>query len=522
MKKRFLSLALALAVLCQTALCLAAFGPFSTINNGGATTLKGLGTNPDPLLPNEKWRQGAVVTPVSNLAANTEVFVTSVRDWFRWDPGSTATPDDITVVSLTANGGSAGRFLRELRADPYWRAQTAWFVDSAGNDENDGSSLAPVKTDVEIQRRWSQEPTLLTVPIVVTYVNSPTTETNFDVKLLSGGSLTFLGVPTLSSPQVLSAVTAQSRGSQQGWDMTGTALGAAQVASLAQISASGTPANVAAYAIVLKDLGGNKVRVAPFGTAAVAATTFTNITPGAGDSVVILTLPTLKVGRIRIAQGTAAARSASPVANVVVFDSLLLNGNGGTATARGAIESNGVEVFYFRATWNGIIFSGTHSVGGIHRMAGGGCAAGGAVSLVTSSASLQLSSTGLLTNLAVNQGGVVALTQDTYFQSCTMTMAAGVRVLSSGAAYWDRTGDGVTVVPGADYVQTGAVPDWGTGATGHGVNVQSGGSYVYATKPTINSGLGAGREAQVGGTDKLYSAVPYVEATNNAALVLTQ
>jgi hypothetical protein len=42
---------------------------------------------------------------------------------------------------------------------------------------------------------------------------------------------------------------------------------------------------------------------------------------------------------------------------------------------------------------------------------------------------------------------------------------------------------------------------------------------TYVTKPVINGGLGAGRESIVGGTDKQWGAIPYVEATNEAALV---
>jgi hypothetical protein len=90
-------------------------------------------------------------------------------------------------------------------------------------------------------------------------------------------------------------------------------------------------------------------------------------------------------------------------------------------------------------------------------------------------------------------------------------------------AWFDRaTSDNALVVQeGGLYQSFGATPDWGTNNAGHGVVVSSGGYSSYVTKPTINSGLGAGREAKVGGTDKEYSAIPHVEATNNAALVLT-
>jgi hypothetical protein len=522
MQKRLVSFALALAVLCQTALCLA-FGPFSTINNGGASTLNGLGTNPDPLLPNEKWRQGAVVTPVSNLAANTEAYVASVRDWFRWDPSSTATADDITVVSLTANGGSAGRFLREFRGDPYWRAQTAWFVDTAGNDENDGSSLAPVKTDAEIQRRWGLGiRARLTVPVTITYAQAPTGQTNLLFEIVTGGALTFIGTPTISKAgTVLTAVQAQVRtaGAEAGWAIMGTGLGATEVGKLAFITASGTPANVNAYAAVLKDETGGKLRVSPFGTSTVSA--FTQATPQVGDVIEIRDMSTLKVGAI---EGTSAMQDAaaiSPDRNAVIFDSVALDGGG----QLGSVFINGLTAVYQRSRLTNLSFTGiSRATAQSHRVNGG---------IVTGTNGLAIRSTvtfnqtgflGTNTGASVGSGGALTLSADCYFQNSGLAVARGAVALSSGSGFFDRGTSNATVVVsgGGFYLQSGAVPDWGTANTGHGVTISSCGSYAYTTKPTINSGLGAGREAQVGGTDKLYSAVPYIEATNNAALVLNQ
>jgi hypothetical protein len=98
---------------------------------------------------------------------------------------------------------------------------------------------------------------------------------------------------------------------------------------------------------------------------------------------------------------------------------------------------------------------------------------------------------------------------------------------SNGAAFFDRSSSDSAVIVGsftnstAAWAQSGAIPDWGTANAGHGVKVQSGAMYSYVTKPTVNGTLGVGREALVGGTDKLYADVPYIEGANNAALVLT-
>jgi hypothetical protein len=519
MKKRFLSLAIALAVLCQTALCLAAFGPFSTINNGGATTLKGLGTNPDPLLPNEKWRQGAVVTPVSNLAANTEVFVTSVRDWFRWDPSSTATSDDIAVVSLTANGGSAGRFLREFRADPYWRAQAAWFVDTAGNDENDGSSLAPVKTDVEISRRWGLGVRArLDVDVTITYAQTPVGQTNYIVELLPGIQLTLVGTPTVTKAgTVISAVQAQVRtaGAEAAWAITGTGLGATEVGKLAFISSSGTPANVGAYAMILKDETGGKVRVSPFGTYTPTTGAFVQVTPQVNDVIEIRTPSSLLVGGID-AYAVCADNGIGSGGARVLFDSLTVDGG---STLNGAITSTRAAVLYARSILQNLTLVDVGNTRG-HNLRGGGIAGLG---VVIRGGTTTLSQVGCLASLTVRAGTATVIT-DTYFQNSSLSINVGSSASTSGAAFFDRvtSNSSLVVAAGASCVHAGATPDWGTGNAGHGIVVQSASSYAYGTKPTINSGLGAGREAQVGGTDKLYSAIPYVETTNNAALVLTQ
>jgi hypothetical protein len=73
---------------------------------------------------------------------------------------------------------------------------------------------------------------------------------------------------------------------------------------------------------------------------------------------------------------------------------------------------------------------------------------------------------------------------------------------------------------GNSTVQTGAVADWGANNTSR-YYYSIGGFYSHVTKPTINGTLGAGREAQIGGTDKVYGVVPYVEGANLAHLVLT-
>jgi hypothetical protein len=458
---------------------------------------------------------------VSGLVDGVSIaWVESVKDSWRWDATSTLTADNITVCNPTANGANPGRFIRKLIPAPEWRQQAAWFVDTAGNDENDGTSaLTPLQTDTEIGRRWGVG-AQLSIPVTVTYANAPANETNYDVQILSGGSLTVQGTLTdTKTGIVLTAVQVQVRtaGSELGWAITGPTLGAADVGQLAIITASGTPANVGAYARILKDEGGGKVRVSPFGTfAASDSAPFVQITPLVGDTIKVSTPMTLKAGRLYIASGTRSATQATPSRQCAIFDSMIIDG--GTPALDGVVESGGVTIFYARTILQNLTLVGFTSGTGLQRLCGGGWN-----SLIVNSGTLRIFQAGGTGSLTVNWAGLITLLADTYFQNCQVNAPPGSVVLSQGAAWWDRSvaDSTVSVQEGGTMRQSGAVADWGTGNAGHAIRIFSTGEYIYAIKPTINGTLGAGREALIGGTDKQYGAVPFIEPTNNAALVLT-
>lgn len=454
---------------------------------------------------------------IASLKNGSAVWVSSVGDVFRWDVASALTADNITIVNPTANGANPGRFIRALLGNPASRQQASWFVSTGGIDEASGlTALAPLRTDAEIQRRWGPSPQIATA-VTVTYVDSPTTQTNFDLQLLTDGSFKLLGTAANVLTGAISAVTTQNRATQTPWDVTGVGLGAAHVGSIIEITASATPANVGAYAVVLKDLTGGKVRVSPFGTASVnIGAPFAAVTPGVGDTFAVRSMPTLSVGTVTIRNGTGIAPAAGPpVKQAAVID--LLNLNGG-AVGTGTIEASGVNVFLFR------VLSMAMRWTGVARGASNITAAGGGVKttscLVADSQTFNAFSMGLLAGLGATAGSTLLLKQDCYFQATTPSFSAGVRITSSGTAYFDASAVALTIVPGCVYGQGGAVPDWGTANGTFGIRVQSTGSYVYQTKPTINATLGAGRETVIGGTDKQYGAVPFIEPANSAAIFL--
>jgi len=443
-------------------------------------------------------------------------WVESVKDTWRWDATSTLTADNITVCNPTANGANPGRFIRKLEPAPEWRQQAAWFVDTAGNDENDGTtSLTPVKTDVEISRRWGSGTVQLSVPVTVTYAQAPAGDTAFDWEPLTGGSLTLLGTPTISQAAVvLTAVTAQNRGTQTAWAITGATLGAADVNKIAIITA-GTAGNIGAYARVLKDNGGGSVNVSPFGKFAVGSSPFTQVTPVVGDTVQIVTPMTLNCAMLRTTSNTTTAAAASPTRNCLVVDSITLTG---TASFQGMVISNGAPVFFARSIPTNVAIAGSpSSVSNVHFCGGGAHG----VTIQTAGVA-QFRQTGITSFLGLLTGARAVLFTDTYFQNADCTVDPAASILSTGAAWFDRASSdrALQLFHNAFYRQSGAVPDWGSANAGHGILVSAGAMYSYTTKPTVNTGLGAGREVQLGGVDTLYAGIPAVTAANNAAMVV--
>jgi len=463
--------------------------------------------------------------PLAGLIDGTSLAWTeSVKDTWRWDATSTLTADNITVENPLANGVNPGRFIRELIPAPEWLQQATWFVDTAGSDENSGlTALAPVKTDAEIRRRWGASPAEISTTVTITYAQSQTATTNFDIDLIGDALVKFVGGFTVAQSGIsISAVQIQARtaGAELGWAITGAGLGASDVGKLVEITA-GTAGNIGAYARIQKDETGGKVRVSPFGkfNPTNFAAQFTAVTPLVGDTVRVVTPYTLRLGLLSVRSRSLAINGPTPA---VIIDSLLVDGSeGGNLADQSTIEALGASVYIGRSIVRAVTVRGHDTEANYVRLVGGG-----ADSVYVRDGRTEFNKCGLTNingvGITVKAGGFATLTSDTYFQNIRLLVEIGGVATSAGAAFFDRVTASSTIIvsAGSRYTQTGAVPDWGTANAGYGITVASLGGYSYATKPTINSGLGAGRETRIGGTDKLYAAVPFIEPANNAALVL--
>jgi hypothetical protein len=469
--------------------------------------------------------------PAASLAVienGSEVWVESFGGgtwvWRTDFPAATATDNETTCrpTEWIATGLN-GAFVREMQGKRTALTQGAWAVDSTATDnEGLGTSLDPLKTDNEIQRRWGQGARArIAQPTTITYAQSPATSSSFLVTIADGGSLTFIGTPTITKPNtVISAVQTQVRtaGSELGWAITGIGLGAADVGKLALITASVNPNSVGAYAPILKDETGGKVRVGPFGLFNATTGGYTQQTPVVGDVIEIFDPMILNLG----GHDLLSATNVSPLVTGlqrVLYDSIMVAAG---ADNNGAISTTKVPVYFARCGYNGLILIGTQGASASAFNLRGGIV--GTTGLVLRSQGISvLDKIGALGPVATSRYGVTSLTADCYFQNCTCSVDRMGNVSSSGAAFFDRAASDSTLVvfQGGFWSTLGSIPDWGTANAGHGIRISSYAAYSYITKPTVNGTLGAGREATIGGTDKLYAAVPYIEGATNGGLVLS-
>jgi hypothetical protein len=452
---------------------------------------------------------------------------------YRVNSGLVANGTDV-VASLYGNGvwvrsnmtlGATGDLL-----------QTAWFIDPTnGNDANDGSTLATaLKTDAERQRRWGSIARIV-APTTVTYTSSPpaTDKVNYDVMYMEGASLTITGTPTITNPNVsLTAVQVLDRTTSPTtrWAITGVGLGAADVARIVAINAG---PRVGAYALVLKDEGGGKVDVSPFGTldianAAALANGFAQVTPLVADTVDVMTFPVLTVGSFVARVGTQSNFTAAP-ANCVLIQNVQLDGTGGGANnVIGSIVSLGASFIIGRALLRNVRVAGW---GGFYQCGGGvlsllrweflGSQNGGPFCIVNGTGFAKgAGGAGVVTNA---HGGSMAIDGDATLQDmsffnwgfATMGRVGMYDRIIADLAWQNFLGG---VIRCRTFLVATLV--YGDNNLGVGCKVFAGSFVTYGTKPTINTSNGAGRQTIIGGVNTDWAAVPAVTAANNAMIVV--
>lgn len=454
-------------------------------------------------------------------------WVLSVKDWFRWNPTYTGSVDNITVCKPTALGGSAGAFIRECIPAPEWTAHptfTAVFWDpNNGSDEGLGDAGHPLKTDAERNRRWGPGAMLSAGAWSITAVSSNSASDPFvlDVVLGHGATLTINGTPTIAATGTVTAFSAANRGAETMAAVTDAAqTWTSQVQRWATITGG---ARAGAYFCVAKDLGSHQCRASTPETFNPATGLATRVALQVGDPYTVTTVPSLIVGEFNVRQAEGTALGAYVLLADILLDcasSAIIRTFGPAVFAtRATLKNSFIESDFFSPC--GIAFQGnnsfypptvaTYMMGGVNF--GFIQIQSGAIVYLDLDFLLQGTGAGSFGKLFVTPGGVAQIGTLAAFdvQNEAITVQAGGNIVSA------------TVQDGADLI-------WGDANVGHAVNVKARGGLVYTTKPTVNTLQGTGRMSLVGGINKDWANIPFmngydgvtVGTGNGAAIVLNQ
>lgn len=241
--------------------------PTSSLPDDGVSTIRpsvgpsstGLGRwlkNSDSVLSTTTPTELAAV-PVAAVAAGTLSYVLTLKDFFVWDPDSTATADGINIINPTGHVGN-GRWTRKYTEDRAWVLQTVWYIDPAGGDDgNDGlTALTALKTHVEYENRTGCHAPSGTVDTIVNLVGPFPFDPliKFQRRVATGlipTKIVYQGSQTVAHSGTISAVTARSISGNTFYTVKdGTMSWAPYVEKMIRVSSRN------AYAFVKADLGG--------------------------------------------------------------------------------------------------------------------------------------------------------------------------------------------------------------------------------------------------------------------------
>lgn len=427
-----------------------------------------------------------------------------------------------------------------------WTSQTTWYIDpDLGNDFAKGdTALTPIKTIKEWQNRQLSSYALGYRTAVVVDVNLvkagawPTGDPFYlTLQVAKSGCIRFKGTKTdasfTGSTGSFTSVTALNRATQTANAVANTNLDATGWSNGITTNrrafrrrlrlTSGASSGATAWGV--KDAVTSKtLRVSPWVVLTTAAAPavpnfFTPITPGGTDAYIVETLTELP----QLTVDLTSHGSLPSNAFAVTFENIQM-----PLSRYGATTNNYVIT---RATgFAAIAFLGCDVEHLIHN--GGFLSLQGCQVNTTSlyGGLTSVNSCALSSTIFCNPGGNTSIDGDTirnYDDPSDNTGAEIVWVRGSGLArigyacsFDSLFGDGVHVDPGGivhnQSINVAGELLYGSGSTGFGVSVNSGGSYLYATKPTI---IGA-NNSSIGGTTKAWASVPYIETTNNAEIVL--
>lgn len=413
-----------------------------------------------------------------------------------------------------------------------WRRQPNWFIDGENlsglaSDRNDGHDIThPIRHAETLFHRLGPRAYMHDLTMQINMMSSLQSGDYFVLDVLQGPNFTINVQGTkktagLPSGTITTYVDVnRAVGSETMPKITDTALSAggfsAVIGKLVKITAG---ARSGTSFFTMKDLTAKTARISTpvLLSGSSGPVTGTRKVLAATDPYQVYDLPNIPLGMIRL--DIAHNQNAPTINSWATFNSIGLNGNVSSEllTAGPYIDFmdciitacfyqsdyyNGHNVLYLPNTFGGI---GVENCASWATLAGGMLGGG----LFTSSSTLYFD-------------------QDFLFQGCGSMGQLGGNTFTTGTcAAFDSTGSGVFAVSNTGRWGTSASgPDgiealWGTNNTGYGFRCAGGSLIATAVFPTVNKGLGLGREVRVGATDKLWTDMPYTETVNGSVVGLS-
>jgi hypothetical protein len=319
----------------------------------------------------------------------------------------------------------------------------------------------------------------------------------------SGGSLRIEGTPTVVDSGTFTGVTAINRAAQQMQQVADTTQDfGPHVQRIIRIPSG---ARAGACSVVAKDISSTGARTGrwqiPNRSSILGAT---STAPQSGDPYEIITVPSLKMGGFSVEQAAADTVTYCNLHNLNISSA---------APTTGAIRSyGGMPVIITSCIASTLKVDADYVMFLACRLGDRGVVSAGHSDLTTSLICMWWSCVSYQGDF-IATGATVQVDKDTLFQECphATNPQSGSYMQFGTVCFFDCTPSG-TMEVNETKVTVGALFDgvsaiWGTNNAGR-VRVRGGGLLACSVLPTVNAGLGLGREVQLGDIDMLWSDMP--------------
>lgn len=228
------------------------------------------------------------------------VWVESRKRYYMLDKLAT---DAVLDGEIVATASGTGRFFSlNWTSSQHWALQSQWAISAAtGSDDNDGSNATPLKTYQEYIRRVPRYFVSQAIQIVDTLPDSDNLIHSPEVvwkQSVQGTMPTFIVTGTRTNGANLIVTNSAN----EVGNAAPTVTVAAAVWTEGQMLLITVGANAGATAVVTADLGAGAARTTPWRTVAGARTT----PPGIGDTIVVLSAPTVNAVNVDIRKGNVS------------------------------------------------------------------------------------------------------------------------------------------------------------------------------------------------------------------------